>query len=39
MLAQAQALYHEVGLSRPSWLKDEQRMIDLQRKYGSEGVS
>jgi tetratricopeptide (TPR) repeat protein len=36
MLARAQALYHEVGQSRSGWLKDEQQMRDLRRKYGDE---
>ncbi len=37
LLAQAQAMYHEIGQTRPGWLDDEERMRDLRRKYGDEG--
>ena len=36
MLAQAQAIYHEIGQSAPRWLDDEQHMRDLRRLYGDE---
>ncbi|MGZ3582956.1 MAG: tetratricopeptide repeat protein [Ktedonobacterales bacterium] len=38
MLAQAQAIYHEIGQSSPRWLDEEQHMRDLRRKYGDESV-
>lgn len=36
MLAQAQAMYHEIGQSSSRWLDDEQRMRELRRQYGDE---
>lgn len=38
MLAQAQAIYHEIGQSQPRWLDDEQHMRDLRRTYGDESA-
>lgn len=38
LLAQAQAIYHELGQSKPCWLEDEQHMRDLRRQYGDEHV-
>lgn len=37
MLARAQAIYHELGQSKPRWLDDAQHMRDLRRQYGDEG--
>jgi tetratricopeptide (TPR) repeat protein len=34
LLAQAQAMYHEIGQTRPRWLDDEHHMRDLRRTYG-----
>ncbi len=36
MLAQAQAMYHQIGQSSSRWLDDEQRMRELRRQYGDE---
>jgi tetratricopeptide (TPR) repeat protein len=36
MLAQAQAMYHEIGQSSPWWLDYEQDMRELRRQYGDE---
>lgn len=35
-LAQAQAIYHELGQSEPRWRDDERRMWDLRRQYCDE---
>ncbi len=36
MLAQAQAIYHQISQSKSRWLDEEQHMRDLRRKYGDE---
>jgi tetratricopeptide (TPR) repeat protein len=35
LLAQAQAIYHEIAQSKPPWRAQERHMRDLRRKYGN----
>lgn len=36
LLAQAEAIYHEIGHAQPRWLDEAQHVHDLRRMYGDE---